>query len=246
MKEIKVGTRVKILYGQSAGEYGYVERVYPFNRLIPGLGHDKYEVLLENGHRDFQYFNNLKVITEDKKLSEISESEETVPRSNFIVVYFSERALEYFWEAGDMKDYFKKFLDRATIPKYRKLTNEELTDIEGLQETYGAKSLGTPKNTIPIKLPDDIKISDHAQTRMKERNITKDQLQIYIDTSMFMFNQAKGRTRLYVSSSGSIVVSVKYEQEGIVVTVYSVQDYYTDQLGPIVEEVKKWLTSQKE
>ena len=155
------------------------------------------------------------------------------------IINLTSGAIEYFTEAW--KDRFKKFTDGAMNPKYAPLTQEQLDEIEGLQSTYSAEHLGKPLNTIPIRLPDNIEISKHAKDRMEERRITHKDLQPFIDNSMFMFEQNKGRGRLYVSSGGSIVISIQNNPNGIVVTVYSVNDYYSDQLGPIVEEVKKWL-----
>ena len=186
-----------------------------------------------------------------KKLERISEDLQQLNRSireyiaestdeDSITVYFTESALDYMME-GANKDRFKKFLIGAASPKYEPLTDDQLADIEGLQVTYGAESLGTPVNTIPIKLTTDITISDHAKEQMKIRKVPRSDLQKFIDNSMFMFNQQKGYTRLYVSSDGSVVVSVRDDPNGKIATVYSVADYYADKLGPIVEEVKKWL-----
>ena len=157
-----------------------------------------------------------------------------------INVYFSEGALQYFGEAGP-KDYFKKFLVGAANPKYRKLTNDELADIEGLQETYGAKSLGTPANTIPIKLTNDIELGNHASEQMQIRKISTEDLQKFIDHSMFMFIQDRGKTRLYIASNGSIAISVRDNPNGRIATIYSIKDYYSNWLAPIVKEVQKWL-----
>jgi len=176
------------------------------------------------------------LIERDRSNREITERVQLIRVDG---IYFSENALEYFIET--YKDRFKKFLVDAVNPKYEPFTDSQLIDIEGMQVTYDAGRLGKPMNTIPIKLPDDIEISSHANDKMEAGKISKDHLQAYIDNSLFMFDQQNGKTRLYVSSTGSVVISIKVNPDGLVVTVYLAKDYYSDQLGPIIEEVKKWV-----
>jgi len=205
-------------------------------------------VYLEAYARDQEYVKNKLAESLNVSPSEVTEymventmfSSLEAQDNSIITVYFSEGAIDYMME-GTLKDKFKKFLVGAANPKYAPLTSDQLADIEGLQATYSAEHLGTPTNTIPIKLSDDIEISKHAQDQMVVRDIPRDHLQMFINHSMFMFIQNNGQGRLYVASGGSIVISVRDNPDGMVVTVYSVKDYYSDKLGPIVEEVKKWV-----
>ena len=62
MSRIEVGTLVKILHGAGIGEYVYIENILPFNSGMPGQ--DRYEVVLENGHREIKYARNLEIMIE--------------------------------------------------------------------------------------------------------------------------------------------------------------------------------------
>jgi hypothetical protein len=89
-----------------------------------------------------------------------------------------------------------------------------------------------------------MKDEKHLLTRMNERNITLDNLQRYINGSMFMFQQSSdhGARRLYVSADGGTVIQVN----GRVITVYSAKDFDKNKITKIIEEVRPWLRKKQE
>ena len=96
-----------------------------------------------------------------------------------------------------------------------------------------SSSIGTADIPIPLVIRS---IDGHAEERMKERGITKQDAQSYIDNAMIMFNQRGGSRRLYISDGGNSAVIV---EGSILITAYSADDF-DEGLKRVIGEVVKY------
>ena len=94
--------------------------------------------------------------------------------------------------------------------------------------------IGTVGLPIPVKIE---YIDDHASDRMKERGITREDAQSYIDNAMIMFNQHNETRRLYVSKDGNSAVLV---EGNVLISTYSSLDF-DDAMKRILSEVLKYV-----
>jgi len=78
-------------------------------------------------------------------------------------------------------------------------------------------------------------INSHAEKRLKERGITKEDAQSYINNAMIMFEQ-KEKIRLYISNDGNSAVLIRGTE---LITAYPAKDF-DNTIKIIIEEVKKY------
>ena len=114
--------------------------------------------------------------------------------------------------------------------------------IEGLNnklsklQVYGivGEDIGVIQNPVPLQI---LQVDPHAEKRMKQRRITVQDAQSYIDNAMVMFEQQDGVKRLYVSGDGNSVAVV---DGGILITAYPVSQFDRAMME-ILREVKKYV-----
>ena len=95
------------------------------------------------------------------------------------------------------------------------------------------KNIGTADIPVPVKIG---AVDDHAAERMKERGITEQDAQSYIDNAMIMFHQRDDSRRLFVSQDGNSAVLV---EGNVLITAYSADDF-DDGLKKVISEVEKY------
>ena len=96
-----------------------------------------------------------------------------------------------------------------------------------------SKNIGTLASPVPIKIE---MVSSHAEERLADHGITKEDAQSYIDNSMIMFEQWNGTRRLYISSGGNAAALVEGNE---LITAYP-SDSFDDGIKSIIAGVKKY------
>ena len=117
-------------------------------------------------------------------------------------------------------------------------SKEELKELNKTVQSFKrqgiiSESIGTADFPIRMKIQS---INNHAAQRMKERGITKEEAQLYIDNAMIMFKQSDDSKRLYISSDGNSAVLV---EGGKLISAYSSKDF-DEGIKKIIEEVQKY------
>ena len=95
------------------------------------------------------------------------------------------------------------------------------------------KNIGIADIPVPVTIGS---VDDHAAGRMKERGITEQDAQSFIDNAMIMFNQRGNSRRLYVSHDGNSAVIV---EGSVLITAYSADDF-DDGMKKVISEVGKY------
>jgi hypothetical protein len=119
--------------------------------------------------------------------------------------------------------------------EFDELQKYELNKIIRTMQKEGIidEDIGFLSYPIPIKIE---LISPYAESRLKERGITKEDAQSYIDNAMVMFEQRGNDRRLYVSNDGNAAVLVEGK---LLITAYPSKDFDPG-MKQIINEVKKY------
>ena len=106
--------------------------------------------------------------------------------------------------------------------------------VRSLQE-HGlvSENIGALASPIPLTIKT---ISAHAEERLADHGITKEDAQSYIDNAMVMFEQMNGKRHLYISSGGNAAVLVEGSE---LITAYP-SDSFDDGMKRIIAEVEKY------
>lgn len=120
--------------------------------------------------------------------------------------------------------FFEKSIDKSGESVYNKI-NEEIKNNPLIED-----SIGTAEKPVPVKIES---YHRHALKRMKERNISEDEAQGYVDNSLLAFNQ--NNVKAFYSESGASVVRNNDKQ---LITLFSKSDY-DNQAEEIIKVAKK-------
>jgi len=105
-----------------------------------------------------------------------------------------------------------------------------------IEELQGGKIVNSNIGVAALPVHVEIQsINPHAEKRLKERGITKEDAQLYINNAMIMFEQ-KEKIRLYISNDGNSAVLIKGTE---LITAYPAEDF-DDTIKIIIAEVKKY------
>ena len=96
-----------------------------------------------------------------------------------------------------------------------------------------SKNVGTLTSPIPMTIET---ISLHAEERLADHGITKEDAQSYIDNAMAMFEQGNGTRHLYISGDGNAAALVEGSE---LITAYP-SDAFDYGIKCIIAEVKKY------
>lgn len=122
------------------------------------------------------------------------------------------------------------------LNKPDKSDNVSLEKVQGIEKEL--RKLGVLHAGETVECPDHIKItdvSDHARERMKERNITMEMAQGYVDNALIKIRQSKDKAQYLAEDGTSIVV-----KSGRLITSFS-KNEYDEPTRKKVEVAKKWL-----
>lgn len=151
---------------------------------------------------------------------------------------------------------FLKFIDdNGIIDKegfisgyHRYLSKYPESNLNYYTINYKLKEAGIKKGTaLPSEfqrayiLPDSSSKRDpyHIMYRMKERNITDDELEMFMREAKVMFSQWNGQRKLYYSDSGAVVIT-RVNNEWIYKTAWSKHDL-DEEAETIIEVINKYV-----
>lgn len=159
-------------------------------------------------------------------------------------------------KAAQSNKKFLKFIDdNGIIDKesfisgyHRYLSKYPKSNLNYYTINYKLKEAGIKKGTaLPSEfqrayiLPDSSSKRDpyHIMYRMKERNITDDELEMFMRESKVMFSQWNGQRKLYYSDSGAVVIT-RVNNEWIYKTAWSKHDL-DEEAETIIEVINKYV-----